>query len=417
MNYGGTIGSQLARQADTVLPQIADAAGANSALGQPLESRLSLVTTLAALTALEPAWKQLERDCDSASGLFQSYAWVYNWCSAYIREGSSFELCILAGFEAERLVFVWPLMKVRESGLNIVKWLTEPFGQYGDVLLGKGQHAATWMTQSLSLLRRLKNIDGIRLRHVRDDAVCARFLEQQFDDARLTEFAPCLDLTAFADEAAYEARYTSVQRKRRKKIRKALEQIGEVDFHQIPAGSMADAAIDEALTEKTRWLAARGRHNRFLKCPVNAQFLKQLSRCRDEDFQTIVTEITVDAKPVSWEIGYNYRGTHYGYITSHREDMTNLSPARLHMDLSQRLSLKQGMQRFDLMVPNDAHKESWSSHKVACRDYYKPMSRGGYVYGQLYLRGLRPQLRSFYYAAPPWLLRWVATLAAVIIAR
>lgn len=386
------------------------------AIGQPLASRLSLVTTLPALAALEQDWQQLERDINSASGLFQSFAWVNGWSSIYASPGSAFELCVVTGFEADRLVFVWPLMKLREGGITVVKWLTEPFGQYGDILLAPGQHAASWMTQALALLGRLKDIDGIRLRHVREDAVCAAFLQLQFDNALSPELAPYLDLTAFDGEAAYEARYTSTQRKRRKKIRKALEQMGELDFHQIPAGSMADAAIDEALAEKTRWLELRGRHNRFLRCPANALFLKKLMRHRQEGLQATLTEITVGGKPVSWEIGFNYRGTHYGYITSHREELTDLSPARLHMDLSQRLSLKQGMQRFDLMVPNDEHKQSWSSDKVACEDFYRATSLAGRAYGMLYLRKLRPHLRRLYYNAPPWLLRWFAAILGVIVA-
>lgn len=411
------IGNRLARQTELATAETLARPPAITQAGLPLESRLSLVSTLPALSALEQSWLELERDTGSASGLFQSFAWVESWSQTYVRDGGPFELCIVAGFEGERLVFAWPLMKVREGNVTLVKWLTEPFGQYGDILLAPDQHAVSWMTQALVLLRKLKGIDGIRLRHVREDALCAAFLKQHFDDARSSELAPYLDLSIFADEAAYEARYTSVQRKRRKKIRKALEQLGEVDFHQIPAGSMADAAIDEALAEKTRWLETRGRRNRFLRCPANSKFLKLLSRRRQDGFQAIVTEITVDAKPVSWEIGYNYRGTHYGYITSHRDELTNLSPARLHMDLSQRLSLRQGMRRFDLMVPNDPHKESWSSARVACHDFYRPMSGRGHAYGLLYLRYLRPHLRRAYYSAPPWLLRWVAGVLAVVIAQ
>ena len=86
------------------------------------------------------------------------------------------------------------------------------------------------------------------------------------------------------------------------------------------------------------------------------------------------------------------------------------------MDLSQRLSLKQGMQRFDLMVPNDAHKESWSSHKIATNDYYMPLSIAGQAYGLVYLRTLRPRARAAYYKAPQWALRWLTAIMAVIAA-
>jgi CelD/BcsL family acetyltransferase involved in cellulose biosynthesis len=119
----------------------------------------------------------------------------------------------------------------------------------------------------------------------------------------------------------------------------------------------------------------------------------------------VVTQMSAGDKPVSWEIGFNYQGTHYGYITSHRVDLTDLSPGRLHMDMSQRRSLNQGHKRFDLMVPNDEHKESWSSLKVSTADYFHAMSPVGWVFGLAYLRTVRPLVRKAYYASPAWLLR------------
>jgi CelD/BcsL family acetyltransferase involved in cellulose biosynthesis len=89
---------------------------------------------------------------------------------------------------------------------------------------------------------------------------------------------------------------------------------------------------------------------------------------------------------------------------------TDLSPGRLHMDLSQRQALADGMTRFDLMVPYDPHKESWSSGQVMTRDYYLPMTLKGKIYGALYLRYLRPTLRKIYYKLPSSILRTMRPL-------
>ena len=382
----------------------------------PLGSHMAVVSSPEELTALKQQWLALEAGCNSPSGFFQSFAWIDSWSQVYVTAESPFELCILTGYVNAELVFAWPLMKARQGPLTVMRWLTEPFGQYGDVLVLPDQNIAAWMAKGLKTIGRMRGIDCIRLRHVREDALCAPFLKREFQDAIAYDQAPYLDLTQFADEAAYDARYTSVQRKRRKKIRKALEQRGELDFHQIPAGSMGDKLIDDAIAEKNKWLDERGRQNRFLKCPGHAKFIKQLSRHRLDGFQTILTELTTGSEAVSWEIGFNYRGTHYGFITSHLNALTDLSPSRLHMDLSQRLSLKQGMQRFDLMVPNDAHKESWSSHKTATNDYYKPLSIRGRAYGLAYLRLLRPRVRAAYYKAPQWALRWMTAIMAIMLA-
>ncbi len=214
----------------------------------------------------------------------------------------------------------------------------------------------------------------------------------------LPEKAPSLDLTRFATDADYDARYTPVQRKRRKKIRKALEELGPVTFTQLPNGTLTDTAMRQAIDEKNAWLADRGRINRVLGCPGHWAFLKNLSRRMAGTVEVVVTELKAGDEAVSWEVGFRHRGKHYGYITSHMNKHTDLSPGRLHMDMSQRACLAAGMTEYDLMVPNDAHKESWSSGTMDTNDYYLPLSLQGAVVGHVYIRTIRPVLRKIYYS-------------------
>jgi CelD/BcsL family acetyltransferase involved in cellulose biosynthesis len=378
----------------------------------PAGGRLSLVTTFSSLSALEPQWRALQQCDNSHASIFQSFEWVSSWVSTYAADSETIELCIVAGHVGTRLAFVLPVMKLRQAGIGIVKWLSEPFGQYGDILLAEGENAERWMAAALRMLADVKGVDVIRLRHVREDAKSHAALKRLMTDARADDGAPVLDLTAYPDEAAYDARYTQQQRKRRKKIRKSLEALGPLEFKILEAGPDSDRAIVDAIGEKNKWLAERGRHNRVLKCPAHVAFLQELNRVSSADFGCAVSSLTAGGEPVSWEVGFDYRGTHYGYITSHRTALTDLSPGRLHMDLSQRRALNQGMARFDLMVPNDVHKESWSSRAVKTQDFYRAVSPLGHVFGLAYLRGARPLLRRTYYSAPVWFLRAVNNAAA-----
>ena len=195
-------------------------------------------------------------------------------------------------------------------------------------------------------------------------------------------------------------RYDSQQRKRRKKIRKHLEEHGPLEFRMLPAGEEAEAAIDLATSEKLRWLETRGRYNRVLSCARHATLMKHLSRVSGTDFRMMTAALTAGGKPVSWELGFRYRGTHYGYLTAHMLEMTDMAPGRLTLDLSQRLALKDGMKVFDLMVPYDQHKESWSSMMEPVNDYFLPLTWRGRIYGSVYLGFLRPQIRSIYLHLP-----------------
>ncbi len=394
---------------------LADAGASNNEVihAFPYGGHLSIVTTLRSLSALEAQWLELEQSCKSPPSVFQSYAWVSSWARTYLSNNSSAELCIITGYQEARLVFVMPMMKERRGLVTVLRWLTEPFGQYGDALIAAGQNSASWLANAIAAVQRLKGIDLVRLRHVRADANIASFCRNQMLDARLAEEAPYLDLTQYKDEDAYDARYTSTQRKRRKKIKKGLEELGPVEFQILPNGTLSDAAIAEAIAEKNRWLDERGRQNRILKCPAHLKFLIKLSRVPNSGVEMVTSELRAGGKPVSWEIGFNFHGTHFAYITSHVNSLTDLSPGRLHMDLSQRHCIKQGLKRFDLMVPNDQHKESWSSAFVETADFYVPLTVSGRIYGKLYLRTLRPIVRSVYYRTPTWVLKIVKPLFGI----
>jgi CelD/BcsL family acetyltransferase involved in cellulose biosynthesis len=361
-------------------------------------SPLSLVTTLSALRDIESKWRDLELNVQNQSSVFQSFDWVMAWAETYVSESAGISLHVLAGYDKDQLVFVWPLMRTRQMGLNTLTWLTEPFGQYGDVLCRKGHCPKQWVESALGVLRRLKDVDLLRLRHVRADSHIGVYATAFFHNARVPEKAPFLDLALFANDQSYDARYTSTQRKRRKKIRKSIEDRGPVTFKRLAAGSLADAAMSSAIAEKNAWLRERGRINRVLGCPKHLKFLKTLSRQRGGSVEVVVTELKAGDKPVSWEVGFRHRNTHYGYITSHVNALTDLSPGRLHMDQSQRACIQDGLAVYDLMVPNDAHKESWSSGTVDTNDYYLPLSVLGAGIGHGYIRTLRPLLRNIYYS-------------------
>ena len=371
----------------------------------PVGASMSTVSGLAGLMELEPQWRALEQ-VSPASSVFQTFDWLTCWAKIYANGPQSPGLCIITGHQDGQLVFAWPLMKVRVGPLTVLRWMAEPLSQYGDILIASGQCPKVWMEQALDLVLSLRGIDAIRLRHVRADATVAPVLQMRFRDTGMTELAPWLDLTQFADEAAYDARYSSSQRKRRKKIRKSLEDdIGPVQFDMLGAGPDADRAITEAIAEKCQWLDERGRQNRALCETQTADFLKLLSRASGGSTQLVTSRLAAGGRAISWEIGLRFRGTHFGFVTSHVTALTDYSPGRLHMDLSQRLALKNGMKAFDLMVPNDAHKESWSSAKVETRDYHLPVSALGRLYGIGYLETARPLLRKAYYGMPPRLLR------------
>jgi len=379
--------------------------GAKAAGSLAGNARLSLVTTPAGLHGLEASWRHLEAEAQAPS-VFQSYDWIRSWADTYLGLPDAPKPVLIAGERDGRLAFVWPLMRTRRGPVRLLRWLSEPHAQYGDVLLARDEPAEPWLTAALDLIHQIGDVDAIRLRHVRRDAQAADFLAGHFRNAHSPDTAPWMDLSSFADESAYEARYTPTQRKRRKKIRRSLEEaLGPLAFQLVEDPGACREAIAAAIAEKARWIEARGRHNRVFGCPRLAAFLLRLPQAGPVPLRLVTSCLTAGGRPISWEIGLRFGGTHFAFITAHDNRLTAYSPARLHMDLSQRQALRDGLRDFDLMVPHDPHKDSWSSGAVATADYYLPLSPLGRIYGRLYLEALRPALRAVYHRLPDHALR------------
>jgi CelD/BcsL family acetyltransferase involved in cellulose biosynthesis len=366
----------------------------------PHAGQLSLATNIAALEQLADEWRELHPACAHPHGVFQSAVWCLTWARIYAKPAHAIEPCVITGYQDGVLVFLWPLMKVKQGPLTILRWLTDPLAQYGDVIVKTGIDARPWCRSAMELLHRLKGIDCLRLRHVREDSAIYPYLSEHFRHAGQTDEAPYLDLTAYPTEADYDKRYSREQRKRRGKIRKSLAAMGAVDFQLLPPGSLMDRAMEQAIAQKRRWLEERGLYSKALACPRLEPFLHELSRNSASAVSLVTSCLKAGNRSISWEIGLRFGKTHFGFITAHDTSLTDASPARLHMDLSQRQAIKDGMQLFDLMIPGDPHKQSWSNARALVHEFHAPMSLSGSLYGYGYLSLLRPIIRRFYYSAP-----------------
>ncbi len=362
-----------------------------------------------AACTLAEEWKALALCCGRDIHFFQTPEWGLAWISH--GRGARQEMPVLVSVrdDAGRLVLLWPLMRTRFGPLRLLRWLSDPFSQYGDVLSRlSGLNLRGALVASWRVIIGLPGVDIIRLRHVRGDALVSDFLAARCRQAE-AEGAPALDLSQIPDETAYEARFDRRQRRRRRRIRRRLEAaFGPVTFRRINEPAALRQAVARLIEEKRKWLDGRGLYSRPLKWPglaqvfedVHAQTRRLKEAASREDPELVVTEMRAGKRPVSWELGFRFRGRHYCYITAHDHALTDFSPGRLHMHLSQLMALKDGVQVFDLLVPAAPHKESWSDHVVAVRDHYLPLTLKGRLFGEGYLRLARPLARRLYLTAP-----------------
>lgn len=192
--------------------------------------RFGTVTSVENLACLKADWQRLEDTSSTGIHVFQSYDWCMAWAECAARAKFPFAPCVVTGHVQNKLAFIWPLMSIRLFGLRLLRWLSEPWAQYGDVLVSP-EHVSALMDAALQYLRRERMADCIWLRHVREDAACHKFLATSFKLAGYSDGAPYMDLSNFTDEDSYFARYNSEQRQRRRRARRKLEAaLGPVGF-------------------------------------------------------------------------------------------------------------------------------------------------------------------------------------------
>ena len=152
-------------------PQAADA---QSRTGLPNNSYLTLITSFRAFDRLREEWSGLETRCAQPPTVFQSYDWCRKWSDVYAAPDSQNEIFIIAGYRQNKLVVVWPLVRRSHRGLVILTWMTQPIGQYGDLLCDANIDSAGWLSAATKFIRSAKAADCMHLRHVREKRIDGR---------------------------------------------------------------------------------------------------------------------------------------------------------------------------------------------------------------------------------------------------
>ena len=365
----------------------------------PDSLRIGVLHSFEDIKAFESQWRKLEETAAKPSNVFQSYDWCLNWAQTCTVDNDCYGINIVTISRNDECLLIWPMMTTCVGPICVLRWLSDPFSQYGDVLVANNNEKNNLLELAWQELKSHPSADSIRLRHVRHDANVHDFLASYAKNDGSCDYAPYLEIDKFPTQAAYDTRYTKSQRRRRKRIRTALARNGEINFSHANKGSRFDHSLNRAIAEKRHWLNQRGLHSKPVQSTELVSFFHALAE-NGKTLKPLASQLSAGEREISYEIGLRYKNQHFGYLTAHDRQLTDTSPARLHMDLSQRLAIDDGMNAFDLMVPADPHKKTWSSARIETADYFIAINTRGALYTLVYLQVLRPVVRTVYKALP-----------------
>ncbi len=376
---------------------------------------VEIVRGRAGLDAIAADWRQLYETA-APEQVFLSEGWISLWHKHYAGAGgrdSDDPLLLVTCREAGRLVLVWPLTLVRRLGLKILKWAGEPVSQYGDVLIAPGRPAGQLLETAWQAIRALKP-DALVLRKTRAGSLASEFLLAKGAFVSEQEAAPFIDLEGITSPRVQSERYSSKDRKNRRRHRKRLTEQGALAFAWLEPSPEASALAGHAVALKRSWLTRRGRISKAFTDHRIEGFLAAALLERNGGLDGRVGVIHCGDKPAALLIGFLNQGYYAGFLTAYDEAFERHGPGSLLFEDAIGAAIAEKIGRIDLLAPSDPYKHDWASGEVAVEDLCLPLTAGGRIYTRVIQRGVRHGLKAGIESLPPKLRRTLLTLAAVL---
>ena len=333
------------------------------------------------LTEVRQIWRELEEEGDC--NVFQTYAWLSNWMR-HIGTLRGVRPQIVVGWDGSgAALFILPL--AIESGLLAKKlvWLGGELAEYPGPVLAKnftrqvrpGQFPALW-EEVLALLPKHQLVALNRMVE-RVGAQANPFLEL----GGLSEHSCSAHYTVLtADwESYYDAKRSSGSKKRDRKKRKKIEELGDIAF-VVPSDAEARiATIETLMTQKAGSFARMGVANIFDR-PGYRDFYKALATDAEGGIAE-VCHLTVGEEIVSANFCVSFGGRYYNLLASYDE---NAEAARFGPGVVQQMELMKhaietGHTVFDFTMGDEAYKATWCENTQRLYNHFDAKGLRGVI--------------------------------------
>jgi CelD/BcsL family acetyltransferase involved in cellulose biosynthesis len=350
---------------------------------RPAAPTLATLRTIADVDAIAGDWRALAAATPDANG-FQSFEWCRAWMAANGSDRDTWRIVTLR--EDGRLVALWPLQCDRLLGARILRWLGEPWTQYGDALALPGPQRYDRLALVWRAICAFPDIDLVKLGRLRQGAAVTALPALAMPRAVYCEMAPFVDLARKGPPPKAD--------KRLRARRRRLEAIGPVRFEIVSDADARLRYVREAVALKRDWLAARKLASTGLWHPALDALMEDMA---PSDI-LVVGRLSVDGRTAAIELGLHSNGGFRSLLGCHDPAFATGSPGHLligHMiDWSRRANCR----LYDLMVPADPYKAQWSNDCVTVADHATALTLRG-TFAALWFRA-RPALKALYRKLP-----------------
>ncbi|MEO0673018.1 MAG: hypothetical protein AAFZ05_13445, partial [Pseudomonadota bacterium] len=193
------------------------------------DDEIFVIRTADEILALEADWTRLADQHARPSHVFQQFGWARQWLASFGGHHTAADLAVGIARRDGELILVLPLFVQRIAGARCLKWLGDPVGQYGDLIVADVPDRLRLISAVFDAVLGEARADAIFLQRVRDDANIRPFLERLGALGTEPNEAPYIDLSGFASFEDYDgAMFTRRKQRERKRLRRRLDEMGPV---------------------------------------------------------------------------------------------------------------------------------------------------------------------------------------------
>lgn len=276
---------------------------------------------------------------------------------------------------------------------NLAEIAGEPFIQYNDMTKNGDQSTESFLNNFMQFLNK-KNVDALHLHNVREDAHIYEYCRQN-GIVIASKKAPWVKLDEFEN---FEAYIKSLSKNRRYMF-KRLPRKQECSYKTYVDQQITEEVAQLVIAQKLKQLNSRGETSRLFADKAKVKQLVNMLTHKSPDFQTYVSLLYIDSVLASSSVFFVKNKRVYYYILAMDDAYAKLSPGNYIVLENIRLAYERGCTVFDFLAPEDAYKLKWAKDSFTpAYDILLPITVKGRIYGQLYLKLLRPMLKKIYLA-------------------
>lgn len=333
-----------------------------------------ILTTETELTEILPAWRELYQR--ASVNLFSHPDFYLAWWQ-HLGSKTGWTLHIVTLHEGERLVGVAPLAITKRKGFRVLQWAAIEALDYNDTLVELPEHnVALW-----EAVRQSKAYDVALIKDVLTTASSVAALETMSKPMRQSH-AYYIPIVWKSSEAWLKS-YTSDWRKDYKRRFKRLEPHGPLHYDVYETLPIDRKLIDLLVEQKREWCRQTGNTGMFDHPGVNA-FLMRIAEVAAEEKALYFCTLRSGDAITSIQMGFQYNGALYWYMTSYAGDWGKLSPGRVLMYKALAWGIDHGFKEFDYLRGGESYKQSLTDSSRILNDYMFSRGLKGFIAGKLY---------------------------------